>query len=481
MKAGFFELDITPFLGMERPGGYGKIYSEKVHDPLKARAFVCEENGNKVAICILDTLDISRKFVKETREEIEKKIGIKKENILIGATHTHSGGPLFGFLPEEYEDAPDLIKTLLSKYSTIADPFYYEIAKKRVIDSVIMADMVKEEVICQVGYGFENKVSFNRRAKMKNGRVYTHPGKMHPDILEPAGPVDYDVGVLSFWSMDEKFKGCLLNFACHCTTSPGGISSDWIYYTEKIIRKAMGDTSNVVVLQGASGDVTQVDNFSLRPRELEYGEKGANYVGSRVGLESLKIILTEEKYEFNKVDTKNVVFKVKRRAQSEEKLKKAKEIVEKGLKDEKIRNTTEWTFAKERLIADYLFKKEPYIEVEIQAIQIGPVIIITNPAEFFCSLGKRIKENSNFQFTFVVELANGCIGYIPDKDAFSSSGGGYETVLTSYSNADIETGEKIVEESIKLIGKFVPEKIPVKQAEISKTSWSYGILGPDVD
>ncbi|MCM8771919.1 MAG: hypothetical protein NC926_00525 [Candidatus Omnitrophica bacterium] len=481
MKAGFYELDITPFIGMERPGGYIKSFLNKIHDPLKIRVLVCEGESEKIGICVLDTLVIPRRFVEEIREEIGKKVNIKGKNILISATHTHSGGPLFGLFPDEYEDAPELIKELISKYSITVDPYYYEFVKRKTIDAIYMADLLKEEVLCQVGIGFENKVSFNRRSKMKNNKVYTHPGKGNPDIIGPAGPVDYDVGVLSFWDLKENFKGCLINFACHCTTGPDGISADWIYYTENVIKKLFNEKTKIIVLQGASGDITQVDNFSLRPKELEYGEKGSNYLGTRIGLEALKIILTEDKYKFNEVKSKSVIFKVKIRKQSEEKLKKAEEIVKRGFTDEKLMNTTEWIFAKERLIADYLFKKKQTVEVEIQAVQIGPVIIVSNPGEFFCILGKRIKENSHFPFTFVVELANGCIGYIPNIEAFSESEGGYETVLTSYSNLEINTGEKIVEESIKLIKNFKPEEIPFKKSEISTTPWSYGVLGPDVD
>src|SRR6266700_3006909 len=113
MKAGFHTADITPALGMEAPGGYLKAYVKSIHDPLKVRAAVFEDGTKALAFLGVDTCYLqSAKIRAEIRREVESRCGIPGDHLLIAASHTHSGGPASGRLPEEFADAPEPVKDL---------------------------------------------------------------------------------------------------------------------------------------------------------------------------------------------------------------------------------------------------------------------------------------------------------------------------------------------------------------------------------
>ena len=103
---------------------------------------------------------------------------------------------------------------------------------------------------------------------------------------------------------------------------------------------------------------------------------------------------------------------------------------------------------------DALLAREPIADLEVQVVQIGPVAFVTNPAEYFVDYGLRIKKESRFPLTFPVELANGCVGYVPTEEALGPHGGGYETRLTFYSNLETGAGRKMVEAGLQLASRL---------------------------
>jgi hypothetical protein len=94
-------------------------------------------------------------------------------------------------------------------------------------------------------------------------------------------------------------------------------------------------------------------------------------------------------------------------------------------------------------------EKNPHAHAELMAIRIGEAAIMGIPAEFFSELGMKVKLASPFQPTFVIELANGCVGYIPTVEAFT--GGGYETELVRSSKLVPEAADIVVRKASELL------------------------------
>lgn len=485
LKSAFAERDITPEIGMEQPGGYGKSFHKSLHDPCKVRAAVFDSgrggsanSQGRVAIVSVDALLVRRSLVLSARKRIAEACGIDEDAILIHATHSHSSGPTGMIYPGEYDHASDDIQALAYEKSSNANLDYVKTVEDAIVDAVVTADAEMSAVTFNAGVGHEPTVAFNRRFVMSNGLTFTHPRPGNPDIVRPAGPVDPEVGVIGVWNEDGELEGCIVNFVCHATTNPGGISANYIYYVEQIIRGAFGDDVVLVYLAGASGDVTQVENQT--PYIGRKSEESARYVGGCIGAEAVKVLLREPRTETATIAARSKVLKIPRRPPSKERVAKCREIVADGPSKA---GSTVWTFAKEILLLNARLEVAPIADAEVQAVQIGPAVLLTDPAEFFCQLGLDIKAGSPFPLTFPVSLANGCVGYVPTEEAFGPNGGGYETRLSSYSNLEITAGSQLVDTAIELSKQFKPDAVATRPAvaPFARNAWQYGSVPPELE
>lgn len=475
-KSGFAERDITPAIGMEVPGGYGKVFAKSIHDPCKVRAAVFDDGTTRVALVSVDGGFIFRPSVLAAREAIQRQCGIPPQCVLIGATHSHSSGPLGMVQPGQYDHASPLVRTLAYEKSACADAKYLQHVEQQIADAVTQADRSRTASKCGVGKGRAEKVAFNRRQRMKNGMTYTHAGQGNPEIVDYAGPADPEVDVLGAWDASGMLQGCIVDFACHATTSPGGISANYIYYLEQTIRGCFGPQAVVLFFPGDSGDVTQVDNLS--PNANPVGERWARIVGGRVGAEAVKVLLQMDTGSLAPLHAQAKLLPIRRRVPSAERLQKCVAMVQ---KDPKEVGAAEWAFAKEIVLLDAVLQKSPVADVEVQAIQIGPAVLLASPGELFNEYQLQQKVNSPFPFTFCVSVANDFVGYVPTEEAFGPHGGGYETRLTSVSNLEPKAGPQIVEAALELARGMKPGLMPVPaKAPAYRQAWSYGDVPPEL-
>ena len=475
IRAGFAERDITPEIGMREAHAVARKVFSSFDDPCKVRAAVFDDGHRKVALIGLDTLMVPRAVVLEARTAIEKTCGIPPEAVMIGATHSHSSGPVGIVMPGQFDHAPEDVRRLAYEESSLADLPYL----KRLTDEIVEVTRLASEqcVPAMLGFGFghEDKVAFNRRQRLKNGQTWSHAGAMNPDIVDYAGPTDPQVGVLGAWDREGRLRGVLVNFACHATTNPGGISGNWPGMMEKVIQGALGARVPVLFFTGASGDVTPKDNLSpfVRPNQKEWMQ----FVGGRIGAEAVKVLLGMPRAADSVLDVRQRIWKIRRRAPAPERVAQARQIVAAG----KSAGDAAWTFARETLLLNYIISVEPEVEVEVQAVQVGPAVFVSNPAEYFVQYGLDIKKGSPFPFTFPVTLANGCVGYVPTEEAFGPNGGGYETRLTFYSNLEITAGRQFADTGIALARQMTPGPRP-EPPKIAAPGgpWPYGNVSPQL-
>jgi len=257
IRLGTAAVKINPPNGTPLAGYYGARGSQGVLDDIFAKAAVFDDGKTKAAIVVCDLIGIPRTPVLEARQLIEAKTGIPAANVMISATHTHTGPMVVG---------DTAIDDLVAEGSKLNQDYTAQLPNW-------IAQAVEEAAgrlaAARVSYGRENEpnLSFIRRFWMKDGTIGWNPGKLNPNIIRPIGVIDPQVNVVYAESADKKPLLTCVNFANHLDTTGGMlISADYPCALARSLAEHKGPEMLTIFANGACGNINHVDVTSGVPQ-----------------------------------------------------------------------------------------------------------------------------------------------------------------------------------------------------------------------
>jgi hypothetical protein len=424
LKAGAAALLLIADDSMVIGGGIGPGKATGQEGELRASAIVVEDpHGGKVALVACDVLMVNRDVLDQAARQVEQTTGIPFDHILINATHTHH--------------AP----TTATIHGYTREEGFTRQVQEKIVQAVRNANSRLAPVTFLFRLGEESSVGKNSRLLLGDGTIYWVGSR--DDAVRPTGPFDPELPVLAFRRADGKFESILFNHSTHTigTHKPGVRSPSFYGLAAQSIEKDRGGT--VVFFEGASGSTHNLDVASSeathRIEEAVMKALGAAQPRPVDRVRSLKKELTVKVRRFDEVADERAV----------------STYCTKHIKDPASAEKVIATFrAMRREVAPH--QGEPR-KTWVQALSIGDVALVGVPGEFFTVLGQEIKRRSPFRYTYVFELANDYIGYIPDQIGFDR--GGYQTWTGLHSFLERGTGELIVDEAVGLLARLHDESI----------------------
>ncbi len=202
-KAGTATVDITPVQPqwMSGYGGRTKPAEGTLH-PLYVRVLALEDaGGHRAVVLATDLLGIPQSVYDNVSARLERAFGLKRDQIMIHASHSHCTPVLRHHLYDAYP-LPDSQRPVIEKFSSELEA--------KIERTVGEAFGRLAPATLAAGQGV-TRFAVNRRNNPEAGV----PGLIQSGALK--GPVDHDVPVLSVTGADGKLKAVVFGYACHNT------------------------------------------------------------------------------------------------------------------------------------------------------------------------------------------------------------------------------------------------------------------------
>jgi neutral ceramidase len=430
LKAGFGQVDITPKIGINKAGWLKydtASVSDRILDPLFARAVVLQSEGAQTGIISLDVLSIRWTQANNIRKRIQETFGFVGANIMIAATHNHAGPATVNLGDVRREEG------------------YLQLLEDGAVQAFQRALAAVQEAQLGFGHTLEWQVGFNRRIVMRDGTARMKGSFAAPNSLYLEGPMDPEVGVIAVRSVDAKNMGLIVNFACH-PIHHGGDTAISAGFPGVLARKMEKEGwPQTMFLNGACGNISHQDPTGI------VADKTMEMAGETLANDAVRAI---EKIEYSSDLAVRCVSKSIRipfRMITEHEVKgttwgaqRAVEYEETSMYDRDIPRT----IAK--------IRKREFNLAEVQALRLNGLVLVAIPAEFFVESGLWVKKKVYPLHALIVTHANGMIGYVPTQEAFLH--GGYETTFAGWSRLSHEAAELITTTAVDLLSQFPIEK-----------------------
>lgn len=423
---------ITPPLGTPMAGNIRvDNRSRGVHDDLYCNILILNDNNIKVCLLGFDLIGLEHETCNDIKEKIERTTDIHSGNIVIWATHTHSG-PDTGM--RMYEGNDDAIKA------------YLEDMTNKVVEGVSEADNKYEDIILKTGKTNVPDLSFNRRLTGKDGSVIMNFEEFDPkDITGTTGPTDKEVITLSAWDRNDRLFAVLVNFTLHpaiLVSYKWLISRDFINYLDENLKEKYGNHVVVLFANGAEGNINHINYQD--PGQLRSFEE-AERIGKKLG-DYVSHSITNSTILSGKIRFVSIKASLPLREITEEEKQWAEMVLErdKDLVEDMLDGIPDKTFA--RMISGMLKRTDKECNTILQGMAIHNFAFVTFPGEVYVEFGLKIKELSPYKNTMIIGLANSQAGYIPKKEAFSQ--GGYE-IRTAWTSQLVHDAGDILIDMIK--------------------------------
>ncbi len=404
LRVGAARVDITPPADPANPPS-GKYDHEKLY----VRAIVLDNGSARAALIAADQGGFSDGIWDAASKQVAADLNCPVANIVMSATHTHSGWGPGGF--------PGM-RALQSEGNAPPPPIVGQI-----VEAVRQAKANLQPA--RVGFGTgKSYLNVNRDAVDSETHLWTQAPNLD-------GPSDKTVAVVEFLTPKGVPIAVYMDYAMHPVNGfLGGITSaDFAGAASRHVEKAFGDKTVAVFVQGASGDQNPL-----------YLRTGTNAMASQSGTPITGYVMTREPVEAplrdGKVKAGPLDPKVRddlERVMDSEGVLLGEEVIRvmtniKRLDaDPKIEAAQKTVTCPGRKRTDNAregtpgtYEDGPPVDLRLGVIRIGNIALTSVDAEIYSTIAQRLKRESPLADTFMVTLANGRAdsGYVPNDTAF---------------------------------------------------------------